>query len=352
MTRGCRNFKKGDIIKCLELISDPFKIDGDKNYRGLVKCTLCNSQPFEIVLSEIKRHVFDGCGCQKNRSNSAKWKSFQDWCKETCHEKLLELWDYDLNQTNPDKISWCTYDEYYFKCGCSIHPSSVYSIYNLTAWGKTKEICRYCNSFAQYAIDKFGKDVLDIYWDYEKNTADPWLISHASKDSIWVKCTKTLEHGSHKIRPHLFLKGIGCPICAYEQKNSKLQEKVDYYLTDILKLDVQHERQCSLIAVNPKNGYKLPYDNDVTVNKCHLIVEVHGVQHYDVNNGWILKTAKKYNISPEQTLSDLQWRDEYKKQYAISQGYHYLAIPYWTENDESYKTIIDQKIKEILTIQN
>ena len=40
----------------------------------------------------------------------------------------------------------------------------------------------------------------------------------------------------------------------------------------------------------------------------------------------------------------------YKKQYALSQGYYYLEIPYWTESDESYKTLIDEKIKSILTI--
>ena len=146
----------------------------------------------------------------------------------------------------------------------------------------------------------------------------------------------------------MFLKGIGCPICAEEQQNSKLQTKVNDYLVNYWGYCVRHERQCSLIAINPKNGYKLPYDNDVFIGNSHLIIEVHGVQHYDVNNGWICKNAKKQHISPKQILDDLQWRDEYKKQYALSQGYHYLVIPYWTESDESYKTLIDDKIQSIL----
>lgn len=352
MNRGCRNFKKGDIIKGLMLISDPYKTSGDRNYRAMVKYLLCDNPAYEIVLSEIKRHVFDGCGCQTNRSNSSKWKSFQEWCIENDRQDLLNLWDYDLNDKTPDQISYCTANSYYFKCADARHESALHNISCVATKFKKRKMCIKCNSFAQHAIDKFGKDVLNVYWDYEKNTVDPWTIPHASKDIVWIKCVNKPEHGSHQIRPHLFLKGIGCPICADEQKNSKLQEKVSYYLTNILKLDVRHERQCSLVAVNPKNGYKLPYDNDVTVNKCHLIIEVHGVQHYDANNGWILKTAKKYNLSPEQVFSDIQWRDEYKKQYALSKGYHYLAIPYWTENDESYKTLIDQKIKEILTTQN
>ena len=106
------------------------------------------------------------------------------------------------------------------------------------------------------------------------------------------------------------------------------------------------------MARSPKTNRWLPYDNDVVIKNNHLIVEVMGEQHYNKNCGLIERHAKRNNTTPEQELAELQWRDEYKKQYAISQGYHYLAIPYWTEQDESYKTLIDDKIQSILTIQN
>ena len=32
----------------------------------------------------------------------------------------------------------------------------------------------------------------------------------------------------------------------------------------------------------------------------------------------------------------------------VEQDYEYLAIPYWTEKDQSYKQLIDDKIHEIL----
>lgn len=41
-----------------------------------------------------------------------------------------------------------------------------------------------------------------------------------------------------------------------------------------------------------------------------------------------------------------------KKQFALSHGYYYLAIPYTAENDESYKSMIDTKIHEILSLNN
>ena len=348
MNRGCRSFKKGDIVKGLLLTVEPYKVTGDKNYRSIVKCTLCNRDPYEIVLSEINRHVFDGCGCQKDRSNSVNWLSFKDWCEQNNQQHLLDAWDYDLNLKTPDKVFSCTSDCYYFKCLCGKHDSSLWKILNLTRHGKVKTLCKKCNSFAQHAIDKFGDNVLDLYWDYNKNTVAPWEISHAFMGDVWIKCINSFAHGSYKTKTYSFLNGIGCPLCADEQKFSKLQEKISSYILNDLHLNVTHERQCSIVAMNPKNGYKLPYDNDVIIGGNHLIIEVHGIQHYDANNGWICKKAKKLNISPKHVLANIQWRDEYKKQYALSCGYHYLAIPYWTEHDESYKTLIDDKIKSIL----
>lgn len=427
MSRGCRNFKNGDIIKGLQLISEPYKTDGKRDYKAMVKCIFCDSEPYEIVLSEIKRHIFDGCGCQKNRSNSSKWKTFTDWCIENHRQDLLDLWDYDLNHKTPDDISCYTAASYYFKCQKGIHKSELHSISCVTTKYKNKKMCTKCNSFAQYAIDKYGEDVLDKYWDYEKNIVSPWEISHASKDEIWIKCLNVSYHESYSILPILFLKGIGCPYCngkrvhpndsfahyyiqrygedfldlywdgkknivdpwnispqsnvyiylqceihgtykvfapnfykhgslcnacSRERDKSKLQEKVENYISSYYHFDILHEHNCSIIAKNPKTSRLLPYDNDVCINNHHLIIEVMGDQHYDLNSGLIRMQADDRNSSKEKILSDIQWRDEYKKQYALSQGYHYLEIPHWTENDESYKTLIDQKIQEILTIQN
>ena len=141
--------------------------------------------------------------------------------------------------------------------------------------------------------------------------------------------------------------------CLTQENCSQLQLKVENYIQDNFDYEsIKHEYNCSIIAINPNTKRQLPYDNEVIFsNGKILIIEVMGESHYKIDL-LTIKNAKKRKISPEQTLSDLKWRDEYKKQYAISKGYQYLAIPYWTENDESYKILIDQKIKEILTIQN
>jgi hypothetical protein len=430
MDRGCRNFKKDDIVKGLKLVSEPYKISESREYRALVKCTLCDSAPFEAVLSALKHRIFDGCGCQKNRSNSPHWKSFKTWCLENNCEFLINLWDYNLNSKDPDEVSCRTADSYYFKCSKDQHPSTLHQIMSIATPAKVKrDTCKYCTSFAQHIIDQFGDNALDEYWDYNKNTIDPWSISYKCNETIWIKCIDTNYHDSFDITPkrffmangkcpycnhkrihprdsfayhytqkygedfldlywdydlntlnpwevsvqtnkdYIYLKceahgsykitasnfakfGFACPSCARERDKSKLQEKVEKYIDSVYHFDMMHEYKCSIIARNPKTNRWLPYDNDVLVNNHHLIIEVMGDQHYNVKSGWIERQADRYHTTPDKVLEDLQWRDEYKKQYALSQDYHYLAIPYWTENDESYKTIIDQKIQEILTIQN
>ena len=112
-----------------------------------------------------------------------------------------------------------------------------------------------------------------------------------------------------------------------------------------------HEYTCDLKPINPKTNYILPYDNQVVIGDNNLIIEVMGIQHYQVT-GYIKFEAEKHGVTLEKELEELQWRDAYKKQYALSQGYHYLEIPYWTEHDGSYKTLIDDAIHKILTQQN
>lgn len=122
---------------------------------------------------------------------------------------------------------------------------------------------------------------------------------------------------------------------------------VENYIFDIYQYNILHEHQCNLKIRNPKTDTLLPYDNEVV--DLRLIIEVHGQQHYEIC-GLTKMSANQRNTTPEQAFLDQQHRDRIKKDYALSQGYHYLEIPYWTEKDESYKTLIDDKIHEILTL--
>jgi hypothetical protein len=128
-----------------------------------------------------------------------------------------------------------------------------------------------------------------------------------------------------------------CPSCIRERTESILQEKVRLYC-ESLGFTIRHEHQCTLKCRNPKTKATLPYDNEIVELK--LIIEVHGIQHYKITNFHHL--AKIKFITTQKALEDIQWKDQYKKDFVLQQGYHYLEIPYWTDDKkETWKQLID-----------
>ena len=109
------------------------------------------------------------------------------------------------------------------------------------------------------------------------------------------------------------------------------------------------EHECSIKLTNPKTGRPLPFDNEILLeNGKHLIIEVHGGQHYDYH---FYMTKKK--ITKEEAEKELyyqQVKDRYKRIKCIQSGYEYLEIPYNSIKDsDKYKILIKDKIKEIIS---
>ena len=273
-------------------------------------------------------------------------------------------------------------------------------------------------SFAEKLIEEYGKNALELYWDYEKNTIDPWKISYKSNKKVWIKCQEKDYHGSYEITCANFINGNRCPYCIrhsgkvhpldslgqyiidnydeeflwkiWSDKNEKspfeytiksglkvwwrcldnkhkdyyriISNSVKYFFRcpecieelnssiiecktkeylEILGYKVYTEHDCTIRPNNPKNNHPLPFDNEIVLkNGKHLIIEVHGGQHYKVD-GLYSKT--------EEELHYRQVLDRYKRIKCIQAGYKYLEIPYTAfDKKETYKKLIDNKIKEIL----
>lgn len=82
---------------------------------------------------------------------------------------------------------------------------------------KKKSKCTICchkyeNSFAYY-IQQELKEPLNKYWDWEKNTVNPYLITFQSNKKVWIKCAETDYHGSYKTECTTFYTGCRCPYC-------------------------------------------------------------------------------------------------------------------------------------------
>ena len=87
----------------------------------------------------------------------------------------------------------------------------------------------------------------------------------------------------------------------------------------------------------------LRYDNEIVELK--IIIEVMGIQHYKISN-FTKKNAERRGMTLEEYFKYRQWIDEFKRQFVLDNGYFYLAIPYWTEETEEYKELIDNAIQE------
>lgn len=285
------------------------------------------------------------CECE-HKGHDKYILSFYDWCIKNNHQDWIDLWDYDLNKYDIHEIGFSSSLYCYFKCNNrnDKHHSENYKLSNLTCGCQKGISCRQCNSFAQNGIDAIGDDFLNIYWDYDKNTVDPWELSKNSGKKVYLKCPVG-KHESHEMIAKNATKRLyPCPECTNELKFSKLHTKVINYLNE-LGFDILQEFDCNLKPKNPKTGHYLPYD--IEVEKLKLIIEVNGEQHYSVNSMYNKAMAYRCGMSYDEYFLYRKWIDEYKKYYALNNGYDYLEISYTEEKNENYKSIILNKINEL-----
>ena len=114
----------------------------------------------------------------------------------------------------------------------------------------------------------------------------------------------------------------GCPKC----NSSHGEERIRQWLNN-KKLQCETQKTFSN-CINPKTNHRLKYD--FYLPERNILIEYNGQQHYQEVRYWKIDKL---------SLQCLQYRDEIKKDYAISHGYKYLVIKYDDKNIE--KTLID-----------
>lgn len=270
----------------------------------------------------------------------------------TTHPQFAKQWDYVKNHGKTPEmfVAGSNYHAWWICDVCGHEWNTAIATRTITAKnGDCPECCKNIKRESYYrtiidsrgSLENSGYEYL-LDWDYESNidihTSD-FTIGSAKK--VWWKCRVCGHRWLSTICDRTF--GHGCPECARINHISSLQNKICEYINEQYNFPIQHEYNCSLICRNPKTNMILPYDNELVINGMSLIIECNGKQHYEISSFAYL-TAKAQNTTPEQALADQQHRDRIKKEYALSQGYAFLEIPYWTEHDESYKKLIDDKI--------
>lgn len=281
--------------------------------------------------------------------------SIARWLIETFGDNALNLyWDWDKNGVSPWGISFRSVYDIWIKCNNKNYHGSYKTTPNKLY--QSKGVCPYCckhngkihplDSLGQYIIDNYGEEFLWKVWS-DKNEKSPFEYHIQSNIKIWWKCIDGKHEDYLRSCSKNFYKEYICPKCMEERKESLIEEKTRLYLEE-LGYEVKTEHQCSIKLINPKTNYILPFDNEIILeNEKHLIIEVHGKQHYDYD---FYKT--RCNLNEEESKNKLYQRklyDRYKRIKCIQLKYEYLELPYWTFNEkDEYKILINNKIKEIV----
>jgi hypothetical protein len=259
--------------------------------------------------------------------------------------EMVDRWSHN-NDKSPFEYSPHSSEKVWFKCPKGIHPDYEQKISNAVDYNFR---CKECS------LDESRKpnDLVGMtFGRLTVKSLDMESKQTVSKDGYvryrwWCQCSCGNSKLKSVLGSHLTSGRIQSCGCLKHSECSQLQLKVENYIQDVYGYQINHEYNCDIVAKNPKTGRKLPYDNEVIIPEKRLIIEVMGESHYKIDL-YVKKNAARHNNTPEQELEYLQYRDQIKKDYALSQGYHYLEIPYWTESDESYKTLIDDTIHKIL----
>lgn len=257
-----------------------------------------------------------------------------------CHQKNIEnnidIWH--ISKRSSAQIWFqCENKEYHQYC---LSADKYYRGNRCKYCGRTKYV-HPLDSFGQYIIDNNGIDFLNKIWS-NKNIKTAFKYTLGSEQKAHFNCCECGEYiGTSKIKNYIVSSKI-CSKCSH--RISSLHTKVIDYLQK-LNYEIKLEHDCSIVPINPLTKYPLPFDIEIVDYK--LLIEVNGKQHYKpIGSGskWLK------GLTSAEYLAKRQQYDNYKKSFAIANGFFYLEIPYWAERNEQYKDLITHKIKELHTI--
>lgn len=321
----------------------PFEISRCSHKKVLIKCQDKDYHGSYVVSClDFYNDVRCPRCARKNGKNVHKLDSFAQYHIDNTDVNFLEKYrDYNKNTMNPYEISPFYSGKIWIKC----QETDYHDSYSLVCASFTNGIrCSMCSNHTVHKNDSLGElyeTVIDIWSD--KNNISPFEYSPVSGKSVWWKCENSKHEDYHRKISNSKLHDFRCPKCMQERNESLLQEKVRLYIENAY--EVKHEHECTIKPINPKTNNVMPFDNEIVDLK--LIIEVHGEQHYR-SEKYNTLSSKRNNTTPEYELHKRKLYDRYKFYIAYKNGYEYLEIPYWADNQsEEWKRLINVKIKEI-----
>ena len=185
------------------------------NYKHMWKC-MCGNL-FERTWRSIKQNEYIDCGCIKYNQQEQRYKYEAEKTGEYEYIRSFRKGD---TLPNGEIIGYKPYIQIKHKyCG------SIYTIRTDGFINRCDE-CSHCcgsyeNSFAHYIEQELGEP-LEKYWDFEKNTVNPYHINKGSRKKVWIKCTEKDYHGSYETLCYIFKLECRCSYCNPSGTNPKV----------------------------------------------------------------------------------------------------------------------------------
>lgn len=342
-----------ELNKC-----SPKDINSNTHKKYYFKCPrkLHESELFAIY-SITGTHIYIKC---------KKCNSFAQWCIDNISSDYInKYWDYDTNKDiDPwnishanNKLRICLFDDnrnkHFVNTNDFTNKKNYINLKN--GIGSAYSSSSYVAKSNMIRLDDKYPDIIKIWSD--KNKKSPHDYSYKSHNKVWITDHKGNDY--YILCYFIFMKNITIDniyikmnksienskyIYHKKSSTSKLENKVIEYLNTNYSYTVNHEKECKIVVINPKTQRRLLYDNEI--EELKLVIEVNGKQHYFINS-LIRNSAIMHGLTSEQELHKRKLYDRYKKYMAYVNGYEYIAIPWWTEFDDSYKRMIDVKIHKI-----
>ena len=205
-----------------------------------------------VNMSALVTGTTRSCGCISNTSGLLKDNTM-----------LMEKYDQEKNQNlNLGLLTARSNKKAWRKCkDCGNSWFATIASQN----DKIKHGCPYCSG--RLPIE--GKtDLLAVYpeivekwWDYEKNTITPNKISSSSTQKVWWKCE---EGHSWKANVANKVRGSGCPRCNMENTNSFCEQALFYYVRKAFPdaINGDHSTGMELDIMIPSLKVALEYDGE------------------------------------------------------------------------------------------
>ena len=261
---------------------------------------LNDCKPNEISYGTTKKYWFK---CDKHSKHKSELKNLNSFtqgkngsieCKQ-CNSfaqwmldnnlKIEDYWDYNKNIISPWDISYGCKTKVWIKCQEKYyHGSYEITCKNFIIGNR----CPCCSgrkihpkdSLGQYIIECNSEEFLWKIWS-DKNNKSPFEYALQSNKEVWWKCLDNKHEDYKRSCANSYARDFRCPQCSNERTESLGEERVRLYLKELGYITL-HEHNCTIRPINPKTKRTLPYDNEIILdNGEHLIIEVHGYQHYN-----------------------------------------------------------------------